>query len=705
MATLHNEVQPLIEAIKEASSTDHLECAIQNVLYYHANKPSLQSNLLSHIKDMAKSNETCLFWSRFIESDIFAYISLFISIRNCDWQLRIASIKLMAPIFFAFDRPIYQRLVSTHLADLLCLPSELQQYFDHNGAFAVHITSHSGHATALDETHETVINRIIKNTVTRPNPELMEHACNAFPFRSACQNQLRQQLGLDTEATEENKGIKIANSNVAKMVDLIDTKHVLSTDDTDSTLANKFTGISAMPDQQHDLLAFRQIGQAEFENHIECRILRKPSAQPPSRLKKLKTFTISKDTKQKAKQINREKKIIETCTQKQLALCRSGQPNTTLNPPYIPLPRALVNEDGQPHKANKASPTNFFKNRYKEASVVINCFPPQWTPDSVLLEGMFMIQTTPALGVTKYSNYCIMLLHRFVIPHFKNGVKQVHVIFDSPNSENESPKEIERRQRDMGHMVTPNHEHDQITESGEIPTNWRGDIINCRTCKQNLCHFLCTHMLVIIPQFLKEGQAFFCSGGFRGDLRDKCISVTGNSKQVMEAMQSNTEETDLRIWLHCKHAWGTRKLIYSPDTDVYHIGLPLVSQWGVVNDVYIQQRPSLHENSRFLSMSALIQAINTDPDLAYIPLQMRPQIIQTLYVVTGCDYISFFKNIGKLFFMQVFYKHSKFISSGLDTPGTLGDISDVNPFTGTSAILRRAQSIANGRWRNFAHLK
>ena len=57
---------------------------------------------------------------------------------------------------------------------------------------------------------------------------------------------------------------------------------------------------------------------------------------------------------------------------------------------------------------------------------------------------------------------------------------------------------------------------------------------------------------------------------------------------------------------------------------------------------------------------------------------MRPQIIQTLYVVTGCDYISFFKNIGKLFFMQVFYKHSKFISSGLDTPGTLGDISDVN---------------------------
>ena len=62
---------------------------------------------------MAKVQEMCLFWSRFIEVDILVYIALFTSIRNCDWQLRVASIKLMAPIFFAFDRPIYQRLVAT----------------------------------------------------------------------------------------------------------------------------------------------------------------------------------------------------------------------------------------------------------------------------------------------------------------------------------------------------------------------------------------------------------------------------------------------------------------------------------------------------------------------------------------------------------------------------------------------------------------
>ena len=37
-------------------------------------------------------------------------------------------------------------------------------------------------------------------------------------------------------------------------------------------------------------------------------------------------------------------------------------------------------------------------------------------------------------------------------------------------------------------------------------------------------------------------------------------------------------------------------------------------------------------------MLNLIQAFNADPDLAHIAQQRLPQIFQTLYVVTGCDY-------------------------------------------------------------------
>ena len=313
------------------------------------------------------------------------------------------------------------------------MPQELLEFFENNGAFAAHLTSRPGHAIAMDEAHETVINKIIKDVVTRPSPELMEHVCHALPFRHECQAQLKKQLGLDDTirwSKEESKCTKVANVNIAKMLDLIEAKQILDISGTTS-LANKITNVIATPDQQHDLLAFRAIGQVKFENHVACRILQKPSAQAPSRLKKLKTFTVCKSTKQKAKQIDKERKIIENCTKKQLAMYRSGKPSDSkFNPPYIVLPRALADENGNPHKANKSTPTSFFKNRYCENNVITNEFPPNWMPDSVLLEGMFMIQTTPILGVVKFADYSKLLTHHYILPHFKNGVKEVHVIFD-----------------------------------------------------------------------------------------------------------------------------------------------------------------------------------------------------------------------------------------------------------------------------------
>jgi hypothetical protein len=77
---------------------------------------------------------------------------------------------------------------------------------------------------------------------------------------------------------------------------------------------------------------------------------------------------MTKQIKQKESQLKRENKIIQSCIQKQLTLCRKGQLNNTMNPPYIPPPRALVTVDDFPHKGNKSNTTNYFKNRYKDVN-------------------------------------------------------------------------------------------------------------------------------------------------------------------------------------------------------------------------------------------------------------------------------------------------------------------------------------------------
>ena len=48
--------------------------------------------------------------------------------------------------------------------------------------------------------------------------------------------------------------------------------------------------------------------------------------------------------------------------------------------------------------------------------------------------------------------------------------------------------------------------------------------------------------------------------------------------QCDSRLACNAEEADMRIWLHVIHSAGQKKLVLSPETDVYHIGLPIVSQ-------------------------------------------------------------------------------------------------------------------------------
>ncbi len=115
------------------------------------------------------------------------------AIRNGNWDLRNASIKLMAPIFSAFDHITYKKQIAQNLADILTLPQytldSLQQ-----GCFTVSLRGRSGHSVAIDEAHEMAINKDIKTSIVRPSPEYISRVVNYLPHRAKILQNLETQL-------------------------------------------------------------------------------------------------------------------------------------------------------------------------------------------------------------------------------------------------------------------------------------------------------------------------------------------------------------------------------------------------------------------------------------------------------------------------------------------------------------------------------
>ena len=152
---------------------------------------------------------------------------------------------------------------------------------------------------------------------------------------------------------------------------------------------------------------------------------------------------------------------------------------------FLEMPRALADHNGMPHKGQKSSSTAFFSTRYDE--ILLSSFPIGWFPDAVILEGMFMINTTPLRIHSCMKEYAEFLLNRHVKSYINAGVKEVHIVFDDPGRFNGHPKDIERARRDSSQRACD--EHHTFSDTTKIPKKW-SDMLGCRVCKRQLTSYL-----------------------------------------------------------------------------------------------------------------------------------------------------------------------------------------------------------------------
>ncbi len=163
--------------------------SLRNNLLKEINKCGLLKSFHIFNDIMCQLDDKYKFWHNFVHRDCLANVDLYLAIQSDNWTLRVASIKMLAPLFHAYDRTTYLRLVAAHLSDILIMSTSILNHLSNDG-FAATLTGKSYKQLALDEMHESGINLDLKIFVHRPDAKCMNKSAPFLPYQASCQQNL-----------------------------------------------------------------------------------------------------------------------------------------------------------------------------------------------------------------------------------------------------------------------------------------------------------------------------------------------------------------------------------------------------------------------------------------------------------------------------------------------------------------------------------
>ena len=131
------------------------------------------------------------------------------------------------------------------------------------------------------------------------------------------------------------------------------------------------------------------------------------------------------------------------------------------------------------------------------------------------MEGMLLINISPWSAHKTIGDYADFLLKQHIQPYLRNTTTvEVHLLFDSPDSQQCTPKYFERMHQDkMNQTVDDHYCADSFSADLMVSPKWRENVLSCRKCKKKLVCFLSEYFLQKIRRRLGPNQTFVTAGG------------------------------------------------------------------------------------------------------------------------------------------------------------------------------------------------
>ena len=323
----------------------------------------------------------------------------------------------------------------------------------------------------------------------------------------------------------------------------------------------------------------------------------------------------------------------------------------------------------------------------KEASIIMNNLIHDEIKRSVEMTSTLDYNSLKIKEHLKNINPLLLhfLFNQFILQHYKAGTSEVHLIFDKVYRQLFNPKRFEHVKRYSKN--SSDHQHCSFIPEANVPNKWQ-EYLQCQQCKRSIVEAVGLALLQKGRYFLVGQQRLLLAGCFSGKGENNAWLLKEGevSAEQPEQYYSTAQEADSRIWRHAMQSQATNILIYSPDTDVYNIGLSFLNQHPTAT--YIIQLNIPHaDEKKYINLNNLKMALSKDTDLSNVPQDEVCLILQTLFICTGCDYISYIKSIGKATVLNNFFQHASFIC-GYNMPGFLHNTSLNNRENGFLSFIR-----------------
>ena len=133
---------------------------------------------------------------------------------------------------------------------------------------------------------------------------------------------------------------------------------------------------------------------------------------------------------------------------------------------------------------------------------------------------------------------------------------------------------------------------------------------------------------------------------------DKCFCLRANGWTEEEALATQQEEADTRLFLHANHAsqdGHDNILLVSDDTDVFIIALAMAEK--IKSRLYM--KAGTQHRTTYSDITTI--ASTTGDDLC--------QAILGMHALTGCDIVSSFAGRGKLGALRLLKRNTEFLKA------------------------------------------